>query len=252
MKLHKKRTAAPKENKGSIIELKGVTKIYYPGKIPVTALREIDLSVCQGEYVALSGASGSGKSTLLNLMGLIDTPSSGSLTIDSLEITPQMKDSEMTRIRRDYIGFIFQSFHLIPTLTAAENIEYPLVNLFHDAAQRRSIVEGALEEVGLKEFGRRFPNELSGGQQQRVSIARAFAKQPRMVLADEPTANLDSKTGAEIADLMERYNRRQNTTLIVATHNESLLSRAKRAIVLKDGGLIKDSAQARQSQRSQK
>jgi len=224
----------------NIIELQNVFKTFKPGKIPVTALEDISLQVSAGEFLIVAGASGSGKSTLLNLIGLIDEPTGGSVTLKGIK-ADYRKDKELTRLRKEYLGFIFQNFNLIPTLTVFENVEYPLLNVTRDVYTRRLLVEDALQNVGLQDFAKRYPNEISGGQQQRVSIARAFAKNPSIVLADEPTANLDSVTGKTILNLMEKMNSKKKVTFILASHDPEVLSMAHRQIVLKDGKIIKDS-----------
>jgi len=226
----------------SMIELQNISKIYYPGKVPAVALQDVSLQVQEGEFLVVAGASGSGKSTLLNLIGLMDEPTSGMLIIDSLEINNGKKRNEkqLTKLRRDYLGFIFQSFHLIPTLTVFENVEHPLRNIERDVYARRHLVESALEDVGLIDFMKRYPNEISGGQQQRVSIARAFAKNPAIVLADEPTANLDSVNGSSILALMEKMNQEKKVTFVLASHDPEVLSLNHRQILLKDGVIIKD------------
>lgn len=223
-----------------MIMLQNVSKVYYPGKIPAVALRNISLEIKEGEFVIVGGVSGSGKSTLLNIIGLMDAPTEGVVTIDTLEIN-QKKEKSLTKLRRDYLGFIFQNFNLIPTLTVYENVEYPLLRICKDVHARRSLVENSLEEVGLKDFMKRYPNEISGGQQQRVSIARAFAKQPSIVLADEPTANLDSANGSSIVQIMEKMNLEKKVTFVLASHDSEILSMPHRKILLKDGQIIRDS-----------
>ncbi|MDH4262749.1 MAG: ABC transporter ATP-binding protein [Spirochaetia bacterium] len=232
----------------NMIDLQNVSKIYYPGKIPAVALNDVSLQVKKGEFLVVAGSSGSGKSTLLNLIGLIDEPSSGSVIIDSLE-TEGSKEKILTKIRREYLGYIFQNFHLIPTLTVFENVERPLLSTVRDVYERRLLVEESLERVGLQDFLKRYPNEISGGQQQRVSIARAFAKNPEIVLADEPTANLDSANGASILELMEKMNVEKNVTFVLASHDPEVLSLSHRQILLKDGKIISDRTSVKEEPR---
>ncbi len=221
------------------IELQNVSKTYQPG-VPVRALCGVTLAIGEGEIVLFSGPSGSGKSTLFHLAGLIDYPDEGEIFIHGTRIRQDMKDRELTRLRRAHIGFIFQSFHLVPTLTVFENIEYPLFHVFPKARQRKETVREALTAVNLENYGDRYPHQLSGGQQQRISIARAFAKRPSIILADEPTANLDSVSGEAVVKLMERYNNEYKTTLLIASHDSHLLNRPSRQIRLKDGKIVLD------------
>ncbi|MDH4199694.1 MAG: ABC transporter ATP-binding protein [Spirochaetia bacterium] len=225
----------------NMIELENVSKIFYPGKIPAIALQDVSLQVQAGEFLVVAGASGSGKSTLLNLIGLMDEPTIGKIIIDSVE-SNHKKEKELTHLRRNYLGFIFQSFHLIPTLTVFENVEHPLRNIERDIYKRRQMVETALNDVALLDYMQRYPNEISGGQQQRVSIARAFAKNPAIVLADEPTANLDFANGVSILQLMEKMNRQKKVTFILASHDPEILSMSHRQILLKDGKIMKDTS----------
>ncbi|MES0489078.1 MAG: ABC transporter ATP-binding protein [Leptospirales bacterium] len=221
----------------NMIELQNVSKTYYPGKVPAIALQNISLEIKKGEFTVIAGASGSGKTTLLNIIGLIDEPTEGKLILDSIEIEHK-KEKELTRLRRNYLGFIFQNFNLIPTLTVYENIEYPILKTVPNIIERRNMVMTALEEVELLDFAKRYPNEISGGQQQRVSIARAFAKNPSIILADEPTANLDSKTGASILKYMEKMNKEKKVTFVLASHDPEVISLSHRTIILKDGKII--------------
>ncbi len=216
-----------------MIELSGIHRYFQVGEQTVNALNGIDLSVHRGEYVSVMGPSGSGKSTLLNIIALLDQPSSGHYRLNGKDVT-QQSDDELARIRRDNIGFVFQFFHLIPRLTAAENIEMPLILAGIDSKQRKQRVRQALLSVNLLDRAEHRPNQLSGGQLQRIAIARAMIMQPPMLLADEPTGNLDSKAGLEIIDLLERLNQ-AGVTLIVITHDQNIGARAQRQIRIVDG-----------------
>jgi len=221
-------------NSESLVSARDLHFDYWLDLVPVQALRGVSLEVREAEHVVLAGPSGSGKSTLLSLMGLIESPQKGSLWFGGRSVA-QLDERAANRIRRHEIGFVFQSFQLFPTLTAAENVEYFLIQQGLDAARRRERVRWALEAVGLWERRDHRPLELSGGQRQRVAIARAAAKKPRLILADEPTASLDQKTGAEIIELLENLNKTLGTTLILATHDPMVLSRAPRVVHLQDG-----------------
>ena len=218
-----------------VVSVKDVSKTYRLGSQTVTALADVCLTIHAGEFMAVAGPSGSGKTTLLNLIGCLDVPTSGEITIDGQPIT-RLTAGRRADLRARKLGFIFQTFNLIPVLTAWENVEYPL--LIHrrsgDAAER---VRHALEQVGLGERARHRPSELSGGQQQRVAIARALVSEPALVLADEPTANLDSATGREIVDLMRRLNRERGTTFVFSTHDPRIMSAADRVVEISDGRL---------------
>lgn len=218
----------------AIIQLKDVDRTYRLGKVNVPALIKVSLSIERGEFVSVIGPSGSGKSTLLNLIGLIDSPDTGQLMFEN---QPVHRSSErlLTRLRRDGIGFIFQSFNLIPILNVMENIGYHLLYSSLNARERKQRVLALLQAVGLKGLEKRFPNELSGGQRQRVAVARALVHNPRLVLADEPTANLDSQTGSQIIDLLHTMNRERQTTFILATHDLQLIKRSDRVIKIMDG-----------------
>ena len=220
-----------------VIELRGVHKSYRLGEHRVAALRGVDLSVLPGELVALTGPSGSGKSTLLNLAGLIDAPDAGEVLLRGRRADAR-DEGAATVLRRDAIGFIFQSFNLIPALTAQENVEYPLLFNYHDRAARRERAADLLATVGLADRAHHYPREMSGGEQQRVAIARALAGDPLIVLADEPTGNLDSKTRDEIFGLMRQVNRERETTFLIVTHERELGRRADRTIELLDGRVV--------------
>ncbi len=224
-----------------VVKLQSVVKHYQLGRTIVQALRGIDLSVEKGEFLTIVGPSGSGKTTLLNIIGTIDHPSSGKVLIDGRDVTT-MTDKELTELRLFTIGFIFQTFNLIPVLNVYENIEFPLL-LRKDISikQRKERIEKLIEEVGLAEFAHHKPAELSGGQRQRVAIARALVTNPDIVLADEPTANLDSETGASILKLMRKLNEIENTTFIFSTHDPDVIGYAKRIVKMRDGKIIEDS-----------
>ena len=219
-----------------LIRLENVSKTYLMGAAQVPALRGVTLSIEAGEFTALTGPSGSGKSTLLNVCGLLDQPDAGSISIDG-QATGKLAEKALTLIRREKIGFVFQGFNLVPVMTAFENVEYPLFLAGADSAERRERVREILSRVGLSEQAQRRPDELSGGQRQRVAIARALVKQPRLVVADEPTANLDSATATQIIDLMHELGRSNGTTFVIATHDARVTTRCDRSIVLTDGAL---------------
>jgi putative ABC transport system ATP-binding protein len=220
-----------------MIELKNVTKVVRSGTEDLTILDAVSLTIPDGEFVAVTGASGSGKSTLLGLIAGLDAPTSGEILIDNDSVTA-MKEDDLAQLRSEKIGFIFQSFHLIPSLTAFENILIPMEILgFKNAKERANAL---LADVELTNRGHHYPTELSGGEQQRVAIARAFANQPKILLADEPTGNLDSRNGSHIFDLMTDLHSRNNVTLILVTHDNFLAEKAQRQIILKDGRVLKD------------
>ena len=224
----------------ALIELQGIERIFQLGDSTVHALSALNLSVDAGEYVAVMGPSGSGKSTLLNLLGLLDRPSSGTYRLEGRDVTTLSPD-EQAKVRSQRIGFVFQSFHLVPRLTAAENIALPMTRAGIDPAQRALRVKPALKDYGLSDRASHRPNELSGGQRQRVAIARATIMQPAMILADEPTGNLDRHTGEEVMRLLEELNSR-GVTLIVVTHDTTLGARAGRQLLMEDGELKHDSS----------
>ncbi len=217
-----------------MIILEKATKVYQLGKYEVEALKGIDLEVEEGEFISVCGPSGSGKSTLLNLIGCIDIPTSGQVSVMGQDVT-KFSDAALSGLRNKAIGFIFQSFNLIPVLTAFENVEYPLVIQGMSRKERAERANSIISEVGLSKFGRHKPEELSGGQRQRVAIARALVTSPKMVLADEPTANLDSKTGIEILDLMQKMNVEHKTTFIFSTHDPKIEKYAKKIYTMVDG-----------------
>jgi putative ABC transport system ATP-binding protein len=225
---------------GHLIELEGVRKVYDMGAVTVEALRGIDLDVRENEFVAIVGPSGSGKSTLMNIIGCLDTPSEGSYRLRSEEVGGFTID-RLAEVRNRRIGFVFQNFNLLPQLTAFENVELPLLFKGAGAKERRERVEAVLSEVGLAERMRHKPTELSGGQMQRVAIARALACAPDIVLADEPTGNLDSTAGKDIVHLFEDlWN--AGHTLVLITHDPSIAERTKRVVQMQDGRIVEDSA----------
>lgn len=221
-----------------IIKTKNLTKIYKAGKTEVVAIKNINLKITHGEFTAITGPSGSGKTTLLNLLGGIDTITSGEIYFENKRLNDFDKKA-LTNLRREKIGFIFQTFNLIPVLTAFENVAFPLYLLKKDENTIKSRVYELLEKVGLKGLERRKPTELSGGQQQRIAIARALVKNPLIVFADEPTANLDSKTGKEILKLMKKLNKDEKVTFVFSTHDPMVMKFARRIIKLHDGKIVK-------------
>jgi putative ABC transport system ATP-binding protein len=224
----------------AVAELRNVRKEYLLGQTRVEALKGISLSIGKGEFTAIAGPSGSGKSTILNMVGCIDTPTSGTVTINGQDIAG-LSDKALTRYRRVTISFIFQSFNLIPVLSVYENIELPLLmQKLKDAGERSQRVMHFIEEVGLADRLKNKPGELSGGQRQRVAIARALVTKPLMVLADEPTANLDSTTGGKILDVMREINSREGTTFLFSTHDQRIMEHARRIVRIQDGDIIAD------------
>ncbi len=222
-----------------IVELKDVFKNYTLGETKVAALRGATLSLNKGEFTAVIGASGSGKSTLLNMIGCIDQPDSGVIKIDDIEVT-HLNDNDKSRLRNKKIGFIFQSFNLVPVLSVYENVELPLlINSSVSADERRARIETAVADVELTKYLHQLPDQLSGGQRQRVAIARALAGNPDLVLADEPTANLDSTTSNKIIDLMLELNARKSVTFLFSTHDEKLMNRVSRIVHIQDGVITK-------------
>lgn len=222
-----------------LVELSGIERIFRLGDSEVHALRQLELAIDGGEYVAVMGPSGSGKSTLLNLLGLLDRPNAGTYRLEGRDVTT-LSAEEQARVRSERIGFVFQSFHLVPRLTAAENIGLPMVLAGIAPAERAKRVEQALADYGLADRAGHRPSQLSGGQRQRVAIARATIMQPAMILADEPTGNLDRATGEEVMHLLEELNER-GVTLIVVTHDAVLGARARRQLRMEDGQIRHDS-----------
>ena len=222
-----------------MIELENVTKNYRMGEETVQALSGIDLAVTDGEFVAIAGPSGSGKSTLLHIIGGLDSPTSGKVIIDGQDLS-QASDKELSRYRNRSVGFVFQTFNLHPTYTALENVALPLIFSGMPRSQRLKLARETLETVELAERGSHRPNELSGGERQRVSIARALIVQPKLILADEPTGNLDSKTGDRIIELLTRLNREKGLTLLLVTHNTDVANHAPRTLYLRDGHIVEE------------
>jgi putative ABC transport system ATP-binding protein len=223
----------------SICELSGVSKHYGSGVSLVKALDQIDLTFDSGEFTVIGGPSGSGKTTLLNLVGCLDCPTSGQVVLEGREVGG-LGSRELSAVRAKRIGFIFQSFNLIPVLTARENVELALQLGRDVGADRRQRAEKALVAVGLESMVNRRPNQLSGGQQQRVAIARALVKSPALVIADEPTANLDSKTGTDVLGIMQRMNRDLGVTFLFSTHDPMVIEHARRVVHLRDGCVVED------------
>ncbi|MBW2561581.1 MAG: ABC transporter ATP-binding protein [Deltaproteobacteria bacterium] len=223
----------------NIVECREVTKIYRQGKVDVHALRGVNLSIQEGGFIALAGPSGSGKTTLLNIIGGLDCANSGSITLDGNRIN-EMSQSKLAHLRLHNIGFVFQAYNLIPVLSALENVEFVMLLQGVPTAERRERATAILEDVGLKDECNRRPAELSGGQQQRVAVARAIVSNPSIVLADEPTANLDSKTGKELMEMMRDMNTKKNVTFVFSTHDQMVMDYARRLVLIRDGLVADD------------
>jgi putative ABC transport system ATP-binding protein len=221
----------------TVIEIQNVRKIYKMGEVEVPALDGVTLNINKGEMVAIIGPSGSGKSTLMNIIGCLDTPTSGTYTLDGVDVS-KMTDDEQAVIRNKKIGFVFQQFNLLPRTRAVDQVELPLV--YSGTPERRQKALAALSSVGLGERTHHRPNELSGGQQQRVAIARALVTDPSIILADEPTGNLDSKSGAEILGIFKRLNKEKGMTVILVTHDQNIAAAAERTIRLRDGLVVQN------------
>ena len=219
---------------GALIRVRDLTKVYHQGDLEVPALRGVDLDIQEGEFTALAGPSGSGKTTLLNIVGALDRPTAGTIAVAERDVSTLSKGAA-AEFRLDVVGFIFQAYNLVPVLTAYENAEFTLLLRGESIEARRQIVEPLLHRVGLGDMMDRKPHELSGGQQQRVAVVRALATSPRLVLADEPTANLDSETSASLLDLMLELNRELGTTFVFSTHDPTVIERARRVVRLLDG-----------------
>jgi putative ABC transport system ATP-binding protein len=217
-----------------ILEGRGLTRTYWLGASPVAALSGVDVTISRGEFLVLQGPSGSGKTTLINLLGLLDRPDSGSLNLDGIPVGAMDEDTRAD-LRRDRFGFVFQSFNLVAVLTASENVEYPMMLKGVPRETRRRRALELLASVGLSEKEAVRPDLLSGGQRQRVAVARALANEPEVILADEPTANLDSKTADEVLDLMSRINDERGVAFVLSSHDPRVVARARRALTLKDG-----------------
>ncbi len=225
------------------IQITQLRKTYNEGSdYPVEAVKALDLTIEQGEFIAVMGPSGSGKTTLLNMLGGIDAPTSGSVMIDGTVVT-DLNDKSLIAYRRDNIGFIFQDYSLLPVLTAIENVEFVMQLQGHSETECRERATALLKQVGLEEQMHKRPSNLSGGQQQRVAVARALASRPQFVMADEPTANLDAKSTAELLDIMQSLNEQEKATFIFSTHDPRVIKRAKRVIVFEDGELKEDRRQ---------
>jgi len=224
----------------TVVKMENTIKNYKVGKVEVPALRGINLVIEKGEFAAIAGPSGSGKTTMLNLFGCLDKPTAGKVFIEDHDVIT-LKPDQLADVRNEHIGFIFQSFNLIPVLTAFENVEFPLILLKKDGPRaRRKKVMDMLANVGIADLASRRPSEMSGGQQQRVAIARALVKNPDYVLADEPTANIDTKTGNEILSLMQEMNKKLGTTFIFSTHDPRVMEHARRLISIRDGLIESD------------
>jgi putative ABC transport system ATP-binding protein len=223
-----------------LIKVENVTKVYKTGTVETQALRGVSLTIQPGEFMALVGPSGSGKTTLLQLIGCLDQPSSGKIFLNGKDVS-QLNRNQRADIRRGTIGFIFQFFALIPTLTAYENVEMPLLLNGLSSTERRQRVMDLLEAVGMRQRANHRPDQLSGGEQQRVAVARALATHPLLILADEPTANLDTENGKQVMEIMQRLNRETGTTFVFATHDPRLFGYAQRTIVLRDGQIAENS-----------
>jgi putative ABC transport system ATP-binding protein len=220
-----------------LVRLKDITKTYLMGKVPVNALQGLDLEIHDGEMVAIMGPSGSGKTTLLNVVGLLDSPSTGSYRLVGDEVA-KLPDRKRSQLRNKRFGFVFQIYNLLPRLTAAENVVIPLIYGGVPRRERRPRAEAALEAVALKDRMRHRPSELSGGEQQRVAIARALVNEPSVILADEPTGNLDSKSGSAIMDLIQELHRDRKVTVVLVTHDPNVAARAERTVRLRDGRVV--------------
>ena len=221
----------------TVVELQGVHKTYQLGRHVVPALRGVDLLVQAGELLALTGPSGSGKSTILNLCGLIDTPDAGDILLGNASVLG-LDETQRTLLRRDALGFVFQSFNLVPVMTVEENVDYPLFIAGVPAKERRERVAAQLRAVGLQDHAQHRPDALSGGQRQRVAIARALVKRPRLVIADEPTASLDSHTADQVLELMRERGHAEGAAFVIATHDDRLTRRCDRVVALLDGRLV--------------
>ena len=221
-----------------MIELRGIHKTFWLGDQAVHALNDVNLRVTQGEYLSVMGPSGSGKSTLLNMLGLLDRPDSGHYRLDGRETTA-LGEAALAALRSETIGFVFQAYHLIPRLTARENIELPMMLVGVPPAERGRLAERAMARLGIADRGHHLPKQLSGGQRQRVALARAIVRRPKLLLADEPTGNLDSRSGAEVIELIEELNA-EGITVMVVTHDSDLGARARRRIRMVDGCIVED------------
>ncbi len=225
-----------------LVVAKDLNKVYSDNGVPVHALNNVSLTIREGEFTAIVGPSGSGKTTLLNIMSGLDTPSNGKVWLRGQPIS-EMSGRELSDFRRDHIGFIFQAYNLIPVLTVVENIEYIMLLQGVDKQERRQRVSEILKDVGMEGYEDRKPTQLSGGQQQRVAVARAMVSRPSLILADEPTANLDSDTGTHLLEMMRELNQKTNMTFIFSTHDQLVINKARRLVILKDGKTVEDKEQ---------
>ena len=226
----------PKPRK-AVIDIRGITKMYKMGDIEVHALRGVDLQIYEGEFVSIMGPSGSGKSTLMNILGALDQPTTGEYLLDGVNVS-KLSENDLAKVRNKKIGFVFQSFNLLKRTTALRQVELPLI--YAGASGRSKRAKAALESVGLGQRLDHLPSELSGGQQQRVAIARALVNEPAMILADEPTGNLDSRSGTEVMQIFQRLNREQGITVVFVTHDPWIARHTQRVIMLRDGAIIAD------------
>jgi len=233
---------APSEDgRKIVIDIRGISKVYKMGDIEVHALRGVDLQIAEGEFVSIMGPSGSGKSTLMNILGALDQPTTGEYYLDGVNVS-RLSEAELAVVRNKKIGFVFQSFNLLKRTTALRQVELPLI--YAGAPNRTKRAKAALEAVGLGARLHHLPSELSGGQQQRVAIARALVNEPAMILADEPTGNLDSRSGTEVMQIFQRLNREQGITVVFVTHDPWIARHTERVIMLRDGKIIADRAVA--------
>ena len=231
------------EDNGALIRLRQITRTYKEGTLEVLALRGVDLDIAEGEFTALAGPSGSGKTTLLNIIGALDKPTSGRIQVAGQDVS-LLERGAAADWRLEEVGFIFQAYNLVPVLTAYENAEFTLLLRGITVRERRKAVLPLLERVGLGEMADRKPHELSGGQQQRIAVVRALATRPAIILADEPTANLDSETSGELLDLMLELNQELKTTFLFSTHDPAVIQRARRVVRLKDGRVLREADEA--------
>jgi putative ABC transport system ATP-binding protein len=222
-----------------VIEVNGVKKIYNPDTLPVHALRGVNMEVEEGEFTAIVGPSGCGKSTLLNIIGGIDNPTSGGIRVGGIDIST-LSSNQLIDFRKENIGFVFQAYNLIPVLTAKENVEFVMLLQNKSKAERTHRSEELLNAVGLDDKMTKRPSELSGGQQQRVAVARALASRPKFILADEPTANLDSTSTSTLLDIMKEMNEKEGITFVFSTHDQRVIDKAKRVLTIEDGVVVKD------------
>lgn len=222
-----------------IIKVENVTKVYDSGEVAVNALKGINLDVRSGEFLVIAGESGSGKTTLLNIIGSLDTPTSGKVYLEGSELNGKTRE-ELTEFRLNKFGFIFQAYNLIPVLSALENIEFTMMLKGIPESMRREKAKSVMNNLGIGELANKRPNQMSGGQQQRVAVARAIVNDPLIVLADEPTANLDSKTGDNLLELMQRMNKEKNITFVFSSHDHKVMNRASRLVTLSDGLIVRN------------